>query len=138
MSQSDTFIRVEDVTKTFSGKGEDVTPLRELNLRVAKGEFTALMGPSGSGKTTLLHLIAGIDQPTEGHVTVGDVLVSGRLLRRLPICFPFCDDGPFLNEGCHPCQPSYRWRNLRAAGSASANQEHPHKHGRSQWHERLP
>ncbi len=83
MSQSDAFVRVEDVTKTFLGKGEDVTPLRELDFQVARGEFTALMGPSGSGKTTLLHLIAGIDQPTEGRVMVGDVLVSGLRRRAL-------------------------------------------------------
>ncbi|MDJ0975343.1 MAG: ABC transporter ATP-binding protein [Planctomycetota bacterium] len=83
MNRGDPFVRVEDVTKTFAGKGEDVTPLRELDLVVEKGEFTALMGPSGSGKSTLLHLIAGIDQPTEGHVKVGDVLVSGLRRRQL-------------------------------------------------------
>jgi len=69
-------IQVEDVTKTFRGKGEDVTPLEGLDLGIRRGEFVALMGPSGSGKTTLLHLLAGIDRPTRGRVRIGDVEVS--------------------------------------------------------------
>ena len=77
------FIRVDDVTKTFPGKGEEVTPLRELDLEIEHGSFVALMGPSGSGKTTLLHLLAGIDAPTEGHVVVGDTTVSGLRARAL-------------------------------------------------------
>ena len=42
----------------------------------ASAEFLALMGPSGSGKTTLLNLIAGLDQPTDGTITVGDNIIS--------------------------------------------------------------
>lgn len=63
-------LEITGVTKTFRGKGEDVTPLRDLDLTIAKGDFVALMGPSGSGKTTLLHLIAGIDRATSGTVIV--------------------------------------------------------------------
>src|SRR5205085_2380342 len=52
---------------------------------VPEGEFLALMGPSGSGKTTLLNLIAGLDQPSEGEVWVGDerisALTEGQLAR---------------------------------------------------------
>ena len=64
-------VRLRGVTKTFTTKSEDVTPLRDLDLDVAGGEFLALMGPSGSGKTTLLNLVAGIDRPTAGTVEVG-------------------------------------------------------------------
>jgi putative ABC transport system ATP-binding protein len=64
-------VRLRGVTKTFATKSEDVTPLRDLDLDVAEGEFLALMGPSGSGKTTLLNLVAGIDRPTAGTVEVG-------------------------------------------------------------------
>ena len=74
-------IQVRGVTKTFRGKGEDVTPLRDLDLTVASGDLVALMGPSGSGKTTLLHLIAGIDQATSGTVLVEGTDV-GRLRGR--------------------------------------------------------
>ena len=65
-----TLVRLRGVTKTFRTRSEDVTPLRELDLDVAEGEFLALMGPSGSGKTTLLNLVAGIDRPTSGTVEV--------------------------------------------------------------------
>ena len=73
---SDVLIQVRGVTKTFFGKSEDVTPLKDLDLTIPRGDFVALMGPSGSGKTTLLHLLAGIDKPTEGAVHVGETEVS--------------------------------------------------------------
>ena len=76
MTTAQALIRIRDVTKTYPSKGEDVTPLRNLDLDIAQGEFVALMGPSGSGKTTLLHLLAGIDQPTEGSIRIGDTEVS--------------------------------------------------------------
>jgi putative ABC transport system ATP-binding protein len=76
-------LRLRGVTKTFETKSEDVTPLRELDLDVAEGEFLALMGPSGSGKTTLLNLIAGIDRPTSGTVEVGGEDVGGMSPRAL-------------------------------------------------------
>ncbi len=63
-------IEVRDVTKTFFGAAEEVTPLRELDFAVERGEFVALMGPSGSGKTTLMNLLAGNDIPTHGSETV--------------------------------------------------------------------
>jgi putative ABC transport system ATP-binding protein len=70
------FVTIRDLTKTFPTKSEDVTPLRDLDLDVAEGEFLALMGPSGSGKTTLLNLIAGIDKPTKGSIDVGGERIS--------------------------------------------------------------
>ncbi len=63
-------IIVEDVTKTYSKAGSDVTPLANANLTVARGEFVVMMGPSGSGKSTLLNLVAGIDKPSLGRVVV--------------------------------------------------------------------
>ena len=69
-------IQVQGVTKTFHSLSEEVTPIRDLDLDVGKGEFVVLMGPSGSGKTTLLHLLAGIDRPTAGSVRVAGEEVS--------------------------------------------------------------
>lgn len=67
----DPFIRCRNLTKHYRKGRVIVTPLEDLDLDVAAGEFLALMGPSGSGKTTLLNLIAGIDQPSGGELFVG-------------------------------------------------------------------
>jgi len=70
-------VRVREVHKFFRRGSEQIDVLMNLSLDVPEGEFLALMGPSGSGKTTLLNLIAGLDQPSEGQVWVGNQLISG-------------------------------------------------------------
>ena len=76
-------VSVSNVHKTFFRGGEKIDVLQGLDVKVAKGEFLALMGPSGSGKSTLLNLIGGLDRPTSGSVVVGGVdigaLSSGKL-----------------------------------------------------------
>jgi putative ABC transport system ATP-binding protein len=69
-------VEVRDLHKSFTRGTESIHVLRDLTLDVGEAEFLALMGPSGSGKTTLLNLIAGLDQPTAGRITVGDNLIS--------------------------------------------------------------
>ena len=69
-------VDVRDVRKVYQRDTQRITVLDGINLQVPEGEFLALMGPSGSGKTTLLNLIAGIDRPTSGSVTVGGTEVS--------------------------------------------------------------
>jgi putative ABC transport system ATP-binding protein len=69
-------VQVRDLHKSFTRGTEAIHVLRDLTLDVAEGEFLALMGPSGSGKTTLLNLIAGLDQPTDGSITVGENVIS--------------------------------------------------------------
>jgi putative ABC transport system ATP-binding protein len=65
-----TLVKVDRVTKTFWRGSEEIKVLDGLSLDVPTGSFEALMGPSGSGKTTLLNLIAGLDRPTGGTITV--------------------------------------------------------------------
>src|SRR5713226_7267317 len=61
-------VQLSDITKVYQG---GVTgALNGVSLTVEEGEFTAVMGPSGSGKSTLLNLIAGLDRPTTGTITV--------------------------------------------------------------------
>ncbi len=74
-------IRCRGITKSYRKGPNLVTPLHELDLTVARGEFLALMGPSGSGKTTLLNLISGIDTPTGGSLEIHgrDITTLGRL-----------------------------------------------------------
>lgn len=63
-------IECRDLTRTYTRGTEEITPLDGLDLDIERGGFVALMGPSGSGKTTLLNLIAGIDRPTRGSLTI--------------------------------------------------------------------
>ncbi len=70
-------VEIRDVTKTFSRDAERIDVFNGLSMEIEQGSFTALMGPSGSGKSTLLNLIAGLDRPTSGTVTVGGAVVSG-------------------------------------------------------------
>jgi len=63
-------LSVQDLKKTYGGKGNKTNALRGLSFRVFPGEFIGIMGPSGSGKTTLLNCISTIDSPTSGSITV--------------------------------------------------------------------
>ena len=66
MQTSDDIIIIEHLNKSY-GKTQI---LQDLNLRVARGEFVAIVGPSGSGKSTLLHILGSIDRPSSGTVIV--------------------------------------------------------------------
>ena len=70
-------IAIENVSKVYRRDSLEIPVLEDIRLVLKAGEFVALMGPSGSGKTTLLNLIAGLDRPSGGRITVGDLVISG-------------------------------------------------------------
>src|SRR3954454_9349771 len=69
-------VSARGLTRVY-GEGETaVHALRGVDLDIEAGRLTAVMGPSGSGKSTLMHLLAGLDRPDGGTVTIGGVEVS--------------------------------------------------------------
>jgi putative ABC transport system ATP-binding protein len=69
-------IDVKNVFKSYWRDSIEIPVLNDISLEVHTGEFLALMGPSGSGKTTLLNLIAGIDRPSKGSLTVSGTNIA--------------------------------------------------------------
>ena len=88
-------VSAEELTRRYGAGETAVDALRGVSVDVARGELTAVMGPSGSGKSTLMHILAGLDRPTAGRVTIAgrDITDAGDTeltkLRREHIGFIF-------------------------------------------------
>jgi len=65
-----TVVSARELTRRYGEGDTAVQALRGVSLDVTRGKLTAVMGPSGSGKSTLMHILAGLDQPTSGEVTI--------------------------------------------------------------------
>lgn len=63
-------IEVNNVSRSFNNGKQTTEVLKNISLTVEEGDFVSIMGPSGSGKSTLLYLLGGLDQPTEGSVSI--------------------------------------------------------------------
>jgi putative ABC transport system ATP-binding protein len=69
-------VEATELTRRY-GEGETaVDALRGVSLEIARGRLTAVMGPSGSGKSTLMHILAGLDRPTGGTVSIAGTEIS--------------------------------------------------------------
>jgi multiple sugar transport system ATP-binding protein len=80
-------IRLERITKTYPG---GKTPaVHDVSLAVSDGEFMVLLGPSGCGKTTLLRMLAGLEYPDAGRITIGDREVTDLPPRKREIAMVF-------------------------------------------------
>lgn len=76
MSTNGTVVHANDLTRTY-GEGETaVRALQGVSLDIPKGDLTAIMGPSGSGKSTLMHILAGLDKPTAGEVSIAGTPIA--------------------------------------------------------------
>ncbi len=76
MSTNGTVVHANDLTRVY-GEGETaVRALQGVSLDIPKGDLTAIMGPSGSGKSTLMHILAGLDKPTAGEVSIAGTAIT--------------------------------------------------------------
>ena len=90
-----TAVASTDVSRRYGEGDAAVDALRGVTVDIPEGQFTAVIGPSGSGKSTLMHILAGLDRPTDGSVTIAgrEITTMGdqelTLLRRERIGFIF-------------------------------------------------
>jgi putative ABC transport system ATP-binding protein len=75
-NQDEYIIDLRQIVKTYETPSGPFTALQDINLPIKSGQFVAIVGKSGSGKTTLLNLLAGIDRPTSGAISVGGIRVD--------------------------------------------------------------
>jgi putative ABC transport system ATP-binding protein len=69
-------VEARDVWRRYGSGDNAVDAVRGVSLAVAAGELIAVMGPSGSGKSTLMHMLAGLDKPTSGEITIDGTAIS--------------------------------------------------------------
>ena len=114
-----TVVAARGVTRVYGEGDTAVDALRGIDLDIARGKLTAVMGPSGSGKSTLMHILAGLDQPTAGEVTIEgtghqqaerqrpDEAPPGAHRVRLPVLQPAPDaDAPRRTSRCRSRSPA--------------------------------
>jgi len=97
-------VSARDLVRRYGEGATAVEALRGVSMDVPEGRLTAVMGPSGSGKSTLMHILAGLDRPTSGEVTIagtminslGDTELTKLRRRRIGFVFQFFNLLPML------------------------------------------
>jgi len=95
----------DEVTRRYGAGDTAVDALKGVSLEVGQGKLTAVMGPSGSGKSTLMHILAGLDKPTAGEVSIAgtkisklnDTELTGLRRQHIGFIFQFFNLLPMLN-----------------------------------------
>ena len=83
VSAADAVVVARGVSRQYGQGDAAVHALSDVSVDLARGHLTAIMGPSGSGKSTLMHILAGLDQPTAGTVTVDGIEITSLKEREL-------------------------------------------------------
>ena len=125
-AQQGTVVAARELTRRYGEGDTAVEALRGVDLDVKAGELVAVMGPSGSGKSTLMHILAGLDKPTSGTVTIAGEEITSlddrrlTLLRRKHIGFVFqffnllpmltAEENVTLPLSISGTKPEERWR----------------------------
>ena len=102
---SQAVVAATDITRRYGEGDTAVDALRGVSLEVARGQLVAVMGPSGSGKSTLMHILAGLDRPTSGDVSIdgtriaklGDTELTKLRRRHIGFVFQFFNLLPMLS-----------------------------------------
>jgi putative ABC transport system ATP-binding protein len=76
-------IRTEKLNKVYEDNGVPVHALKEIDIKINRGEYIVIAGPSGSGKTTLLNLLGALDKPTSGEIYFSNELLSNKSKKEL-------------------------------------------------------
>jgi putative ABC transport system ATP-binding protein len=110
-------VRIQDLYKSYRRGSQVIPVLSGITFDIPEGEFLALMGPSGSGKTTLLNLIAGIDRPDSGQLsvagtditTLGETELAAWRARHVGFIFQFYNLMPVLTAAENVELPLHLW-----------------------------
>ncbi|MCG8538699.1 MAG: ABC transporter ATP-binding protein [Clostridia bacterium] len=101
----DSIIETYELCKSYRMGCNEIEVLKDINMKINKGEFVSIMGSSGSGKSTLLYLLGGLDKPSSGSIkingkglsTMGDKKLSTMRRREVGFVFQFYNLIPNLN-----------------------------------------